>query len=97
MIYYSDLVYEELLEDYDSETISSLFQVIKEDGLLSEIRIGRTELFKAKNLQKKFGIHFSDALHAVLTKEKDVILVTRDKHFLRVSRFIRVKKPEELI
>ena len=97
MIYYSDLVYEELLKDYDFETINSLLQVVKENGLLSEIRIGRTDLFKAKNLQKKFGIHFSDALHAVLAKKKDAILVTRDKHFLKASQFIPVKKPEELI
>ncbi|MBI2047107.1 PIN domain-containing protein, partial [Candidatus Pacearchaeota archaeon] len=52
---------------------------------------------KAKDLSKKRDIPLFDALHALLARDQRATLVTRDKHFEKLSDIISYKKPEELI
>ena len=48
-------------------------------------------------LKHKYNIPFGDALHAVLARDNNAILVARDHHFEEIQHIIKAKKPEELI
>lgn len=52
---------------------------------------------KAKDLSKKRGIPLLDALHAIIARDCQAIMVTRDHHFNEISDITRYKKPEEII
>jgi len=38
-----------------------------------------------------------DALHAIVARDNDLILVTRDRHFRKLEDISKHYKPEELI
>ncbi|MBN1376781.1 PIN domain-containing protein [Candidatus Woesearchaeota archaeon] len=48
-------------------------------------------------ISRKINIPKNDVLHAILARDNNAILVTRDKHFYKLAEKIIVKKPEELI
>jgi len=48
-------------------------------------------------LKKKLKIPFGDALHTILAKDNEAILVTRDHHFDVVEGIVKIRKPEDLI
>ena len=45
----------------------------------------------------KKAIPKRDALHALIAKDNNAILVTYDKHFQKLSEIIKPKKPDEII
>ena len=94
-IVYSDLVVEELSHAYDKQTINQLFKGVSE--LLEKVEINEKQLKEAVDLSKDLKIPFGDALHSVLARDNDVIMVTRDHHFRKLKDKITIKKPEELI
>lgn len=95
-ILYSDLVIEELNKAYNEKEIKQIFNIIEEENLLEKVEISKNQLKEALDLKRKLQIPFGDALHAILAKDNDAILITRDEHFQKLD-FINVKKPEDLI
>ncbi|MBA3064557.1 type II toxin-antitoxin system VapC family toxin [Candidatus Woesearchaeota archaeon] len=94
-ILYSNLIVDELSIAYEKETIKNLFDDISE--LLEKVEIKKGQVMEAKKLSKKFKIPFGDALHGILARDNNAIMVTRDHHFEELQDMINVKKPEELI
>ncbi len=87
---------EELKKDYDKKTIIEIFSIV-ENGLLIKIEINRKQISLAGKISKTKKIPFGDVLHAVLAKDNDALLVTRDHHFEELQDLVIIKKPEELI
>ncbi|MEK6964284.1 MAG: PIN domain-containing protein [Nanoarchaeota archaeon] len=52
---------------------------------------------EAQRLAKDKNVPFEDALHAILARDSNAILVTRDKHFKKLSSVSNPFKPETLI
>ena len=50
----------------------------------------------AKQISRNQKIPVPDALHAVIAKSYNAVLVSQDNHFLKLSDFVKVKKPEEI-
>jgi len=48
-------------------------------------------------IKNKLNIPFGDAIHAVLARDNNALMITRDKHFYDLANEIEIKKPEELI
>lgn len=48
------------------------------------------EVAKRRNLPK------ADVLHALIARSNKAILISRDRHFLLLTDFVKLKKPEEL-
>ena len=94
-IIYSDFVVEELSRAYDEQTISKLFKNVS--AVLERVEISEKQMKEASVLSKELNIPFGDALHGVLARDNNAIMVTRDKHFKKFKDNIVVKKPEELI
>ena len=95
-ILYSDLVIEELNKAYNNDEIKQIFNIIQEDNLLEKVEISKIQVKEALELKRRLQIPFGDALHAILAKDNDAILITRDEHFQKLD-FVNVKKPEDLI
>ena len=94
-IVYSDFVFEELSHAYDEQTINKLFKDASE--LLEKAKINEGQLKEAADLSKKLNIPFGDAVHGVLARDNNTIMVTRDHHFRKLKDKITIKKPEDLI
>ncbi|MBI2664560.1 type II toxin-antitoxin system VapC family toxin [Candidatus Woesearchaeota archaeon] len=94
-IVYSDFVVEELSRAYDEQTIGRLFKNVS--ALLEKIEISEEQIKEAAVISKELNIPFGDALHGVLARDNNAIMVTRDRHFKKFRDKIVVKKPEELI
>ncbi len=78
-ILYSNLVVDELSIAFEKETIKKLFEDISE--LLEKVEIKKEQVEEAKILSKELKIPFGDALHGILARDNNAIMVTRDHHF----------------
>ncbi len=97
LILYSDIIESELGKDYDSEEIKEILKIISTTGLLKQIKIFPTQFKEASILSKKRQVPFGDALNAILARDNNAVLVSRDHHFEELRDIAVAKKPEELI
>lgn len=97
LVLYSDFVVKELKIKYSEEEINNIFEVIRERDLLLKVNISKYQAKEAAIVCKKRKISFGDALHAILARDNNAILVSRDIHFLQLTDIVKVKKPEDLI
>jgi predicted nucleic acid-binding protein len=87
---FSSLVITELATyNFDFIKLSSFFGEI-----IKEVKISEKTNCTARAFSKLEKIPMGDAVHYILAKENNAILVSRDKHLLFFSN---VKTPEELI
>jgi len=96
-ILYSDFIIKELNIDYGEEEIEKIFEIITKRKLLLKVNISDKQIKEASRLNKERKVGFGDALHAVLARDNNAILVTRDNHFYELADVVEVKKPEDLI
>lgn|SRR3989338_249855 len=96
LIIYSDLVVEELKKEYSDNQIIEMFSIVPIE-LLSKVEISEKQVLNSAILSRKLNIPRKDMLHAVLAKDNEAILVSRDKHFHQLERYVDVKQPEDLI
>ena len=96
IIFYSEFIIEELQEAYTLKEIENIFSIATNDVLI-KIEVCGEQLKEAVILSKRCQIPRKDALHAILAKDNNAILVTRDKHFYELEKEISVKKPEDLL
>jgi len=94
-ILYSHFVVEELLRSYSKEKVKLIFESYREH--LVEVKETDEMNREALKLASKFRIPLLDAFHALLARANNAIVVSRDRHFERISHIAEVRLPEELI
>ncbi|MBN2052546.1 PIN domain-containing protein [Candidatus Woesearchaeota archaeon] len=97
IIVVSDMIILELEKEYKPIVIEKMFSVASEKGLVVRINYSISQLQLAMKISKQRKMHFEDVLHAVLARDYNAVLVTRDKHFDELRDIAQIKKPEELI
>lgn len=97
LILYSDFVIAELKVKYSEDEINNMFKIVKDKNCLLKVEISKIQAKEARKLSESRNVAFGDALHAILSKDNNAILVTRDNHFLELQDIAEIKKPEELI
>jgi predicted nucleic acid-binding protein len=95
VVLYSELVVDELSKDYNEQEIKQIFEIVASTNLLNYVYINNNQIAEAKKLAKI--IPFADALHAILARDNNAILITRDRHFESLYGFVEIHKPEELL
>ena len=90
---FSDHLISELEKQYSSEKLNKFFEIIPEQ-LIIKIKTTEKQAKEAFILKSKLNIPFGDTLHAILARDNEAILVSRDKHFYELGN---IKKPEDLI
>jgi predicted nucleic acid-binding protein len=95
IIFYSELVIDELKKEYTPETIKKIINIpyIK----LIDLNFTQSQIQEATILGKIRRVGFSDAFHAILARDNNAMLITRDVHFYELRDIVKIKKPEELI
>ncbi len=93
----SECVVDELNKEYDEWRINALFEDVRKQACVVYITATKSQIGEANYLKNARKLYFNDALHAVLARDEEAILVTRDNHFMLLLDIAEVKKPEELI
>lgn len=92
----SDHLMNELKKHYSQEELTKFFEIIPQ-VLIIKIETYEKQSKEALKIKNRLKIPFGDALHAVLARDNNAIIVTRDKHFYELTREVIIKKPEDLI
>ena len=95
-ILYSDMVLIELrVLGYQQHELEMLFQALK--PVLIFVQATDKQLKRAKDLSLKRGVPKGDAVHALIARDHQAILVTLDRHFDKLGDIITAQRPQDLI
>ncbi len=89
----TDLLIIELESAYSSEQINGLFLLFK--NLIEKIIIKKEQRDEAYEIAKKRILPLGDVLHAIIARDNNLVLITRDKHFRELKD--AYYKPEDII
>jgi predicted nucleic acid-binding protein len=87
----SYLLQKELGKYIKSEHLTVIFALLSGKGLIENVSVNEEDKVEAFKISSERAVPFADALHAILARNNDAILLTRDKHFLRLKDICRVR------
>ncbi len=97
VVFFSNIIISELKHLwYSKETIIDIIKILPYDGV-RKIEISRNQMGEAKRVAVSKGIPKKDVLHAVLCRDNDVQLISRDAHFNSIKYITIAKLPEDFI
>lgn len=67
------------------------------EKLMEKIDVSEKQREEAKKIAKQRGIPVGDVIHAILVRDNNAILISRDKHFQLLKDICKIMKPEEII
>ena len=91
----TDLLIKELESNYSIEEINGMILPFKK--IIEKILTAAQQYCEAKQLAKERNIPPGDVLHAIIARDNNLILITRDKHFNYLKDISNYYKPEEII
>ncbi|MCX6709136.1 MAG: PIN domain-containing protein [Candidatus Woesearchaeota archaeon] len=91
----SDVILRELGTYYSELQIMEIFKSYAH--LIENIKPTDNQMKLSKTISSIRKIPMGDVLHAVLSKDQNAILVSRDNHFMLLTDINKAHKPEELI
>ena len=59
--------------------------------------MNKQQFQEATKLKKERNLPFGDCLHAIIARDNEAIMITRDIHFEEIQDIIKSYKPEDLI
>ena len=96
-IAYSDLNIKEFKNlGYTKNEIDAILRIAKPDNI-HHIHIYGAQLEEARKLARQRNVPNKDVLHAILARDNDLQLVSRDHHFEKLKDVADVKLPEDFI
>ncbi len=96
-VLYSDMVVAELKKlEFSEYDIHEMFGIAKPDHL-KQVHLTREQTEEARRVSKQRDVPFGDAIHAILSRDYDAQLVTRDWDFEKLRDITKTAKPEDLI
>ena len=96
-VLYSELIITELSKDFTKEDIEEIFSSVSKEGIMKRVETTESQIREANILRRKLKIPFGDIVHAIVTRDNNAVLVTRDHHFEALTDIAVIKKPEDLI
>ena len=95
-IVYSDALLDELMDlGYIEQEIDVFHEPLKK--ILVFVESTKKQYGKAKDLSAKRNLPLFDALHALIARDNQCVMVTRDAHFKKLIDITKPKKPEDII
>ena len=91
----SDLLIKELEVNYSIEEINGM--VLPFQKIIEKVLVTTEQRDNAKKIAGERNLPPGDALHAIIARDNQYILVTRDKHFKELGDITKSYKPEEII
>ena len=65
--------------------------------IIEEVIFSGQQSYEAEKIAIQRKVPFGDALHAIIARDCDAILVSRDQHYEKLTDITLSKKPEELL
>ncbi len=98
IIYFSDLIIEELKKTgYSQYEINQIFSIAKPNNL-KRVHIRKEQINEARKAATKQKVPKADALHAILARDNQFTLISRDKQdFPKLQHIWPARLPEEFI
>ena len=94
---YSEFIIRELKRDYSSDEIQLMLNFLFISKILVNVEVTKKDYFESKKISDELDIPPGDALHALIAKKSNSILVSQDNHMQKLKHLVEVKKPEEII
>lgn len=95
-IVYSDFSISELENlGYSFYEIKNMFLPLKNNLIFAEST--KKQIGKSKDLSLKRNIPKGDALHALIARDNNAMLITLDKHFQKLSDIANPVRPQDII
>lgn len=91
----TDLLFNELKRFFSTEEINGMFKPF--ERLTEIINVNKKQRNEAVRLSIERNIPKGDILHAIIARDNNLILITRDNHFKRLRDIVIPYKPEDLI
>ena len=91
----SDLLMKELEIHYSVEKIRGMMALFSD--VIEKVISTEKERKEAIKIAKEKQLPFGDALHAIIARDNNLVLVTRDRHFRALEEICKHYRPEELI
>ena len=91
----TDLTINELEMNYSVAEINGMMKPF--ETLLSRSVASKEQRDEAKRISLERNVPKGDALHAILARDNDYILITRDKHFKQLTDVSLYYRPEDII
>jgi len=91
----SDFLLEEMEIQISKEEIETIMRTYK--GVIEKVDFSIEQTLEARRVSKERKIPFGDVLHAIIARDNWAIMVTRDRHFQKITDIIVPIKPEEII
>jgi predicted nucleic acid-binding protein len=91
----SSFVLKELENRYSLDEIRGIMFPFQH--LIEKADISKKQFEEAKLISAQRNVPKGDALHAILARDYNAVLVSRDKHFLLLKDICTYAKPEDII
>ena len=91
----TDFLIRELETIYSVAEINGMFKPFEK--IIKKIIATEKQWEEAKKIAKERDVPAGDALHVIIARDNNFILVTRDRHFRKLEDISKHYKPEELI
>ena len=95
IIVLTDFLIKELETLYSVAEINGMFKPFEK--IIKKIIATEKQREEAKKIAKERDVPAGDALHVIIARDNDLILVTRDRHFRKLEDISKHYKPEDLI
>ena len=95
VIVLTDFLVKELETLYSIAEINGMFMLFEK--IIKKIKSTEEQREEAKKIAKERDVPAGDALHAIIARDNDLILITRDRHFRKLEDISKHYKPEEII
>ncbi|MFC1768557.1 PIN domain-containing protein [Nanoarchaeota archaeon] len=91
----SDLLISELEVNYSLEKINGMMKPF--EHLIQRIIVNKEERNEAADISRERRLPCGDVLHAIIARNYNAVLITRDKHFRKLKDISISYKPEDII
>ncbi|MFH0869723.1 MAG: type II toxin-antitoxin system VapC family toxin [archaeon] len=94
IIVLTDLLLRELEMNYSLSEINGMFKPFEK--ITEKIIATKEEREEAKRIAQERNLPPGDALHAIIARDKKLVLITRDKHFKQLEDISKHYMPEDI-
>ena len=91
----SDLLVRELESKYSMEEINGMMLPFQK--IMEKVFVTREQRDEAKKIAEERNLPPGDVLHAIVARNNNYIMITRDKHFRELEDITKHSKPEGII
>jgi predicted nucleic acid-binding protein len=94
IIVLTDLLVRELEMNYSMPEINGMFKPFEK--IIQKAIATKEQRDESKKLAEERDVPKGDALHAIIARDLNIILITRNKHFKQLEDISKHYKPEEI-